>query len=146
MDYNQRYEVEIVEDRVLTHIRANEYGDIYAEISDQTSAQMIAGLVSIAGQVSDAAFEKISDIYCLSIISKLKKDVTQIEKDAEAYKLILQTFNRQVDEALKNIDLSNPVEATTFDSVCRTLRDNLESEFRIKRKIKGSFLDRIFRT
>ena len=127
-----------VSDRVVNRINKDEYGQISAEISDQTAEQIIIGLCNVAGRVGEQAFNAVAQIYTDALMRQEYLEDQTIQSQAER----LRRFNDQVDKAQSQLDLKDDQTVANFEKVCATLRANIEVQD--KNMYKPSLLQRLF--
>ena len=133
-------EVMSVSDKVINRISKNEYGEIGVEISQESASQLISGLCVVAGQVTGQTFNTVAQIYADALKRQENLEIKSMDDEAE----IMRRFNDNVDKAMAGLDLSDTNKVLNFELVCRTLRENLMSEFKCKNN-PPSLLSKLFR-
>lgn len=132
-------EISAVSDRVINRIYKNEYGQISAEISQESADQLIVGLCQVAGQVPEKALNVVSQIYADALARQEELEIRTMNDDAE----IMRRFNDQVDDAMKQLDLRDSRTVESFEKVCNILGKNLRDQ--LQQKHKPSLFDKIFK-
>lgn len=132
-------DVTVVSKNVINRVSKNEYGEISAEISQESADQLIAGLSMVAGQIASSAFESVAQIYANALMRQERLELKSLMDEAEC----MRRFNNQVDKAMEKLDFSQPGIAENFEKVCETLRKNLLTE--LQSKHRPSLLDKLFR-
>lgn len=128
-----------VSEKVINRISKNEYGEISAELSQESATELITGLCEVAAQVSASAFNTVATIYADALMRQERLEMKTMENEAE----IMRRFNDQVDNIMIQLDLSNSETVKNFESVCCTLRNNLLEE--LNKRHKPSLFDKLFR-
>lgn len=127
-----------VADRVMTRIQKNQYGDIQAELSDESVAVLITSLMDIAGKVSADAFQAVSQIYTQAIISEERLQ----EKNMAVEAYLMKDFNDKVEKAMLQLDLKDTETVENFNKVVASLREGLRMQ--LSKRTRPSIINRLF--
>lgn len=132
-------EISAVSNKVINRIYKNEYGQISAEISQESAEQLIVGLCQVAGQVPEKALNVVSQIYADALARQEKLEIKTMDQEAE----IMRRFNDKVDKAMETLDLANPITVESFERVCDKLGEQLRQQ--LQQQYKPSLFDKIFK-
>ncbi len=123
-------EISTVTSNVLNSFEKDELGLVKLTLSEATTEQLLLSLVEVAGILTTTAFDAISKIYIQAIISQEKLESEALATEADQ----LKAFNKLVEKAMEQVDLSKPDTVEQFEKACQSLRTNLEIYYKNRRK------------
>lgn len=127
---------EIIDLKTLSNLDEMEnYNKISDWMKGSSDAEIIIGMIKLAGKLSEEALSIISGMYIEKLRSREKLELKDLQTEAD----IMRSFNDNISKVMKTIDLNNSETVRNFEKTCESFRENLRTQFGVKAKKKFLF-------